>query len=212
MNTMEHDKSTPQSETLSGKEGLEATGREAAERARERFDDARAQAEAGLQDASAMAMDKAEAAKKDAAGEVRRTADGLEAAAAELEDSPLQRDLLHEAADGLKQISRSVEGKSLSEMASGLSDLARKNPAAFLGGAALAGFAMARFARATDPAEDDSAPRMAESRKTVDRPLPPSPRPAPMPSSAGPVPVDTPAPHRPTETTPAGRITNPTGV
>ena len=78
-----------------------------------------------------------------------------------MEGSPLQQDLLREAADGLKQIAHAVEGKSLGTMAAELSEFGRQNPVAYLGGAALVGFALARFARASTPAETGRLPRAA---------------------------------------------------
>ena len=64
--------------------------------------------------------------KAQAAEEIARTARGLEAAAEEMEGSPLQQDLLREAADGLKQIAHAVEGKSLGTMAAELSEFGRR--------------------------------------------------------------------------------------
>ena len=69
-----------------------------------------------------------------------------------MDGSPLQQDLLREAAAGLKQIAHAVEGKSIGAMAGELSEFGRQNPVAYLGGAALVGFALARFARASTPA------------------------------------------------------------
>ena len=69
-----------------------------------------------------------------------------------MEGAPFQQDLLREAADGLKQIAHAVEGKSIGTMVGELSEFGRQNPVAYLGGAALVGFALARFARASTPA------------------------------------------------------------
>ncbi|MCB1352758.1 MAG: hypothetical protein KDK03_08485 [Rhodobacteraceae bacterium] len=162
METTEHDQTTgPRADTLSGRENIKETGREALSAARERVDAAGTEARSMLDDAVGAAQQQTEAAKGHTAHEIRRTAEGLEAAARELQDSPLQRDLLNEAAEGLQQISRAVDGKSISRMSADLSDFARSNPVAFLGGAALTGFALARFARAGDP-------RLATSGYTAD--------------------------------------------
>jgi hypothetical protein len=104
-----------------------------------------------IEEARTAATEKTEAAKGQAAEEISRTARGLAAAADELEGSPLQQDLLREASEGLKQIAQAVQGKSVGELAGDLSDFGRRNPVAFLGGAALAGFALGRFARAAAP-------------------------------------------------------------
>ena len=131
------------------------TARDAGAAAQERLGDLRDAALSSLDEAKSTATEKAGEAKAQAADEISRTARGLEAAAAEMEGSPLQQDLLREAADGLKQIAHAVEGKSLGTMAAELSEFGRQNPVAFLGGAALVGFALARFARASTPADTD---------------------------------------------------------
>ena len=127
------------------------TARDAGAAAQERLGDLRDAALSSLDEAKSTATEKAGEAKAQAADEISRTARGLEAAAAEMEGSPLQQDLLREAADGLKQIAHAVEGKSLGTMAAELSEFGRQNPVAYLGGAALVGFALARFARASTP-------------------------------------------------------------
>ena len=72
---------------------------------------------------------------------------------------PFQQDLLREAAGGLRQIAEAVEGKSIGTLAGDLTELSRQNPIAFLGGAALVGFALARFARASTPVGTPAASR-----------------------------------------------------
>ena len=129
------------------------TAHEVGAAAQERLSGLRDAAQSTLDDAKAAAADKAGEAKHQAADELARTAQGLEAAAAEMEGSPLQQDLLREAAGGLKQIARAIEGKSIGAMVGELSQFGRQNPVAYLGGAALVGFALARFARASTSAE-----------------------------------------------------------
>ena len=51
-----------------------------------------------------------------------------------MDGSPLQQDLLREAADGLKHIAQAVEGKSIGAMVADLSAFGRQNPLAYLGG------------------------------------------------------------------------------
>jgi hypothetical protein len=114
-------------------------------------------ARSSLDDARSAVAEQSAAVKDQAVDEIARTARGLEAAAQELEGSPLQQELLREASDGLKQISRAVSGKSVGAIVEDLSDFGRHNPVAYLGGAALAGFALARFARASAPVEDRAA-------------------------------------------------------
>ena len=119
--------------------------------AREGIHDLRDAAQSSLEDVKSAAADKTDEVKGQTADEIARTARGLEAAANEMDGSPLQQDLLREAADGLKHIAQAVEGKSIGAMVGDLSAFGRQNPLAYLGGAALAGFALARFARASSP-------------------------------------------------------------
>ena len=132
-----------------GDTDLGQTARDVGSAAKERLHDLRDAAQSSLADAKAAAADKTEEVKGQTADEIARTAQGLEAAADQLEGSPLQQDLLREAAEGLKQIAQAVQGKSIGAMAADLSDFGRRNPLAYLGGAALAGFALARFSRAS---------------------------------------------------------------
>jgi hypothetical protein len=128
--------------------------RDASAAAGEHMSDVGDSLKSGAADAQAAVADKADEAKDAAVDEIDRTAHGLEVAADEMQGSPVQQDLLREAADGLKQISHAMQGKSLGEMVEELSDFGRRNPLAYLGGATMAGFALARFARASTPAPD----------------------------------------------------------
>ena len=119
---------------------LAETARDVGSAAKERLHDLRDAAQSSLEDVKSAAADKTDELKGQTADEIARTARGLEAAADELEGSPLQQDLLREAADGLKQIARAVQGKSIGAMVGELSEFGRQNPLAYLGGAALAGF------------------------------------------------------------------------
>ena len=142
----------PNEQTKPTESDLVQTARDAGAAAQERLGDFRDAALSSLDEAKSAATEKVEETKDQAAGEIARTAQGLAAAAEEMEGSPFQQDLLREAADGLKQIAHAVEGKSIGTMAAELSEFGRQNPVAYLGGAALVGFALARFARASTPA------------------------------------------------------------
>jgi hypothetical protein len=143
----------PSEQTTTPESNIVQTARDAGAAAQERLADVRDAARSGLDEAKSAAAEKVGEATEQAAGELARTARGLEAAAEEMQGSPLQQDLLREAADGLKQIAHAVEGKSLGAMAAELSEFGRQNPVAYLGGAALVGFALARFARASTPTD-----------------------------------------------------------
>lgn len=132
----------------------------------------------------------AETARATAAEELTRTASALERAADGMDDGSgaMQRDLLREAAAGLTQVSKSIENKSVGQIAGELSDFGRENPAAFLGAAALAGFAIGRFVRSS--AEGAASDRYGSAAPEgapygVARPSPPEPAVSPKQTVAG---------------------------
>lgn len=102
------------------------------------------------------ATDMAGGAKDHAAGEANKVADALRDAARNLSDGSPQARALSQIADGLANAASSVEGRDIGELTQDLTQFARRNPVAFLGGAALLGFAASRFARAS------TAPRPEE--------------------------------------------------
>ena len=117
------------------------------------------QARQGVRDGVAGARDEASRQAnrgiERTAEEVSRTSDALEAAAGEFEDGSLQHHLFRRAAEGLSELSGSIRGRTINQVANELANFGRRNPAAFIGGAALVGFAIARFARASQPSAYD---------------------------------------------------------
>lgn len=111
-----------------------------------------------VRDAAAeMASEEANAVKGSAAEEMRSIGDALRTAAGEVrEGSPQERTFAY-MADALADLSDTVRSKDIGEMVKDVSQFARRNPAAFLGGAALLGFAGMRAARASqrNPSHDD---------------------------------------------------------
>jgi hypothetical protein len=99
-----------------------------------------------LDDARTAAERRADEGKEHAADQFAQTARALEDAADRVDAGTAQRQMLSQAAEGLMRISDSIRGRSLGDVVSDISDFGRRNPAAFLSGAALAGFALARFA------------------------------------------------------------------
>ena len=110
-------------------------------------------------------MEQAESAKQGLAAQVGESAAALDAAAEKFGEQSVQGDLFRGAARGLDALSQALQGNSMSGLASDITDFGRRNPAVFLGGAALAGFALARFAQASaadptpEPADDWEAAR-----------------------------------------------------
>lgn len=102
-----------------------------------------------VDDLKSQAMDQAQFAKESVADEVSGVASALRTAADELRRGSPQERTLGQIADGLADASEAIRGKDLGELVHTASDFARRNPAVFLGAAALLGFAATRFAKAS---------------------------------------------------------------
>lgn len=98
---------------------------------------------------SAEASRAADRAQSGAADEVGDVASALRTAAGELRSgSPQDRAFSH-LADNLADVSDAIRDKDMADLLSDLNGFARRNPLAFLGGAALVGFAATRVAKAS---------------------------------------------------------------
>ena len=116
----------------------------------------------GVAEGAARVRDEAAARTEDAkqgiARQMAATAEALDAAAQDMDESSLQRGLLREASKSLAGMAEALQGRSMGELVSQVSEFGRRNPVPFLGGAALAGFALARLAVASTPAEEGPVP------------------------------------------------------
>jgi len=101
---------------------------------------------------STEATNYANQARDTAADEVKGVASALRTAADEMRSGSPQERSFSQLADGLADVSDSMRGKDLGEMVSDLNGFAKRNPMAFLGGAALLGFVATRFAKASSDA------------------------------------------------------------
>lgn len=112
----------------------------------------------------AEAAKRAEGAKSSLASEVSTIASALKAASREFSDGSTESNAFNQVAEGLSGASDAIKQKSLSEMVSDLNSFARRNPAVFLGGATLLGFAASRFGKATA----ESTPTKSPAETTAD--------------------------------------------
>jgi hypothetical protein len=91
--------------------------------------------------------------KKEAAvGELSTLASALHRAVSEMsENNPgnMSGKVVATIADRIESFSRDIEGKDLDQVMSGIDRFARRNPAAFLGGAVALGFLAARFLKSS---------------------------------------------------------------
>jgi hypothetical protein len=84
-----------------------------------------------------------------AADETDKVASALRRASRDLNAGSPQEKFVGQIADGVADAADRMRGMSLDEAARETAAFARRHPAAFLGGAALLGFAAARFLKAT---------------------------------------------------------------
>lgn len=134
----------------SAKDMAQETKDAAAARASELTERARHEA-AGLGDkAKGMAAEKAEEAKGYATSEIDRQAESLRAAGREFGEDSYQAHAADYLARNLSQAADMIRDKDMSSLVDDVSLFARRNPALFLGGAALLGFAAVRLMKATE--------------------------------------------------------------
>ena len=127
-----------------------AEARADAERAAKRLgDDASRVTREAMDEAQRMAQSQADRAKGAAASEMSSIADSLRKAAQDMREGSPQERTLGQIAETLADASEAIRDRDMSEIAGDVSAFARRNPMAFLGGAALAGFAATRFAKAS---------------------------------------------------------------
>jgi len=105
-----------------------------------------------LHDVQERAVEAAERGKHAGAEQAEGIARAVHRAASELEDnSPQLASIVHDAAGTIDRMARSLQESSPGDMLQGVQDFARRQPLAFFGATVLAGFAIARFARASAP-------------------------------------------------------------
>jgi hypothetical protein len=140
---------------------------ERAERADSREADAAKEKQAGdrLRDEASSIAGRAKDAVSERAHEGKETvASGMSDFAAAVRkasdelgerDQSMAANLVREMASGLEDASRAIHGRTVGDLTRSMSDFARRQPAAFLLGATVAGIALGRFVKATEDRQDD---------------------------------------------------------
>ncbi len=105
----------------------------------------------------------ANTARDAAVDKARNVANAADAAASEFEPGSLQARAAQQVADQVEGFANKLRSSDLQTVTRDVSDFARKNPALFIGAAAMLGFAATRFLKARDPQRvdyhhDDSDP------------------------------------------------------
>ena len=150
-----HDKTDAEAKRIADE--AHAAADEATAKAKGLVGEAKAEAEKVAAQARARAEEFANQYRDRAAGEVSRMSSALRDASANMRDgSPQERAISH-MADTMANAADAVSGKDLGSVIGDINAFARRNPTAFIGGAALLGFAAARFAKASasDGYEED---------------------------------------------------------
>ena len=87
-----------------------------------------------------------------AAGKIQAAANAADAAASELDPASTQAQAMMQVADHIEGVAAKIRTADLGQLAQQTAQAARQNPLLFIGGAALLGFAAARFMKAQGPA------------------------------------------------------------
>jgi hypothetical protein len=90
------------------------------------------------------------------AGTIDKAADQVAA------ESPFAGDMLHAAADSLKNTSAALREKRIDELTGALNEFARSQPTALFAGAVIAGFAVSRFLKSSSPEHSGPTSRQWE--------------------------------------------------
>lgn len=105
----------------------------------------------------------AERQKRAGAEQIGGVARAVHGAADKLEqDLPFAAEYVRQAADTIEDAADTLKQKSVDDIAKSVADFARAQPVAFLGGAVLAGFVLARFLKSS---AEPSAPSRGGSRQ-----------------------------------------------
>jgi hypothetical protein len=143
------------SQIQSGAEATQGGGEHLTERARrkagELVGDLKRQAEASAEDMRQRARSAIDQQKDTAIGGIEGVAHALRSASDDLREQgqPLAAECSRQAADGLESLANWVSRRKIDDVTGGVEDFARQRPVAFIGGAMVAGFALARFMKSS---------------------------------------------------------------
>jgi hypothetical protein len=109
--------------------------------------------------------------KHAAVGQVEGIAHALRTASDELRDQgqPMVAEYSRYAAEGLESMAQSLDRREVGEFVENIEQFARERPVAFIGGAMVAGFALARFMKSSSGRRNRPAERRYEPQPTTHR-------------------------------------------
>ena len=122
--------------------------------------------------------------KEAAVGGIEGVAHALRSASDDLRErgQPLAAEYSRQVADGLESLANWVSRRNIDDVTGGVEDFARQRPVAFIGGAMVAGFALARFMKSSSARRSRTSGH--EYRRSGDGPRFAQPRHADAPSAS----------------------------
>jgi hypothetical protein len=140
-----------QSTTQTGVEAAQGAGEHLTDRARKKAGELMEQAGETAQDMRERARSAVDQQKDAAAGRIEGVAQALRSASDDLEHrgQPMVAEYSRQVAEGLESMANWVSKRNIDDMVGGIEDFARQRPIAFMGGAMVAGFALARFMKSS---------------------------------------------------------------
>jgi hypothetical protein len=150
------------------------------ERVKDRAADLKRQAKNAVHDMGVRARSAADEQKNVAAERVGGVARALRVASDDLHDQgqSLVAGYSRQVAEGLESIAQSLSRRSLGDLVEGVEDFARERPVAFMGGAMVAGFALARFMKSSAGRRSEQGAGRPAATSPVGRAMPAASRPA----------------------------------
>ena len=142
---------TGTNQARSGAEAAQDKAEHLTDRAREKAGELKRQAEEAAHGVRDRARSIADKQKHAAAGRVEGIAHALRRASDDLREQgqPMVAEYSRYAAEGLESMAQSLERRNVDDFVEGVENFARQRPVAFLGGAMVAGFALARFMKSS---------------------------------------------------------------
>ena len=154
----------------SGSEALRSTAErvteQVTEQVKEKAGELKRQAKAAAQEVGDRARSVVDEQKHAAVGRVEGIAHALRTASDELRDQgqPMVAEYSRFAAEGLESMAQSLDRREIGDFVGGIEQFARERPVAFIGGAMVAGFALARFMKSSSTRPDRRGDRSREPR------------------------------------------------
>ena len=152
--------------SASATEALRSTAEQVTERIKEKAGELKQQAKETAHDVRQRARSAVDEQKHVAVGRVEGIAHALRTASDELRDQgqPMVAEYSRYAAEGLESMAQSLDRREVGDFVENIEQFARERPVAFLGGAMVAGFALARFMKSSSARRDPRGDRSQEPR------------------------------------------------